>query len=268
MPARRCLKLLSGRRSCRFDHYYHYYNLHTRCVSLPWPLFSGRRRQAALRVPCPALRVVHRCFRFVSPGGAAPDHGQVARVRRRAALQPDPAAAHVADARGPGAPSAGEGDRPDPLQARRPRPAVRPQDPRRHRAAAHRRGLLRARRGARDHLEPRQGQSRAFGAKRARVTRERSRVRETLNFPTIFVGRRLGCCVTGQSKGCESGRTVLVKRRLFGISPVKSVILFAIRARRILNRPFFIDSFSSRSKDSTFGKGRQKPCYWFFFSIP
>eukprot|EP00964_Phaeocystis_antarctica_P057791 scaffold34230_cov72-Phaeocystis_antarctica.AAC.1 len=89
--------------------------------------------------------------------GAPPDHRQGARAGRGAALQPDPAAAHVADARGSGAAPARQGHRPHPVQARRPGAALRAQDPRGHRAAAHRRGLLRARRGARDHLEPRQG---------------------------------------------------------------------------------------------------------------
>mmetsp|Transcript_5674 Transcript_5674/g.16488 ORF Transcript_5674/g.16488 Transcript_5674/m.16488 type:complete len:290 (+) Transcript_5674:411-1280(+) len=63
--------------------------------------------------------------------GAAPAHRQGARVWRGAPLQPDPAAAHVADARGPGAPPAGQGDRPHSVQARRPGAPLCAQDPRR-----------------------------------------------------------------------------------------------------------------------------------------
>ena len=91
-------------------------------------------------------------------GCSTPGNGQGSRFRSGPPVQPDPAAAHVADAGGPGAPSAGEGDRPHPVQAGRSGQAVRPQDLGRHRAASHRRGLLRPCRRPRDHIQSGQGE--------------------------------------------------------------------------------------------------------------
>jgi len=69
-------------------------------------------------------------YLFRPTGGAAPDNGQGARARSKLALQPDPPAAHVPHAGGPGAPSTREGHRPHPVQAGRPRTSVRAQDTR------------------------------------------------------------------------------------------------------------------------------------------
>jgi len=70
------------------------------------------------------------------PGGSSADHGQSARDGGQLTLQPDSAAADVADTGGPGAPPAGESDRPYSVQTRRPRATLRPQDPCCHRAVA------------------------------------------------------------------------------------------------------------------------------------
>ena len=122
--------------------------------------------------------------------GAAPTHGQGARVWGGAALQPHPAAAHVAHARGPGAPPARQGDRPRAVQARRPGAPVRAQDPRRDRAVADRRGLLCARRRAGDHLEPLQGRRpRHHDRHDAPGYRQRGRVRAQHDGARILGGR-------------------------------------------------------------------------------
>ena len=90
-------------------------------------------------------------------GSTAADYRQGPRVWRQFTVQPDSAAADVADTGGPGAPPAGESHRPHSLQTRRPRATLRPQDPCRHRAAADRWRLLCPCWGPRDHLQPGQG---------------------------------------------------------------------------------------------------------------
>ena len=59
-------------------------------------------------------------------------HGQSARVRRRSALQSDPATAHVTFSGRSGASLASQSHRSYPLQTRRSRPSLRAQDTGRH----------------------------------------------------------------------------------------------------------------------------------------